>query len=208
MRREHRHVRRKRLPHRRAQSESDLEEERRLLYVGITRAREFLWLTHAAQRFTFGRMEPALPSRFLHEIPPGLLAGGDEDEADGSARNAERSGVVQVVLEDEEGEESAFAVGDLVHHEGYGNGEIVLVMGRGARARVLVRFRSGEREFHLAYGGPQRRQKKHRPSREERPEGRRQALCSAQGVPGGRQGRRAGGRCSRPGLFSALRCGR
>ena len=149
-----------RLPHRRSQSETDLEEERRLLYVGITRAREFLWLTHAGQRFTFGRMEPAIPSRFLHEIPPELVRGGpDEDETEedgGGARNAGGPGVVQVVLDDAEGEGVGFAIGDLVNHENYGNGEIVLVMGHGARARVLVRFRSGEREFHLAYGGLKR----------------------------------------------------
>jgi hypothetical protein len=63
---------------------------------------------------------------------------------------------VQVVLDDDDPESGAFAVGDLVNHETYGNGEIVLVMGRGARARALVRFRSGEREFHLAYGGLKR----------------------------------------------------
>lgn len=49
--------------------EASLEEERRLLYVGMTRARERLYLSHARRRLMFNRFEPALPSRFLQELP-------------------------------------------------------------------------------------------------------------------------------------------
>lgn len=60
------------LPHRRTiEMGEDLGEERRLCYVGITRAREFLWLTYAANRIRYGKLEPRSPSRFLDEIPDG-----------------------------------------------------------------------------------------------------------------------------------------
>ena len=65
-----------------------MEEERRLAYVGLTRARHRLYLTHAAQRATWGRGGFSVPSRFLMEIPgelmhgPRLVTGADEDEED------------------------------------------------------------------------------------------------------------------------------
>jgi len=138
-----------RLPHRRAESELELEEERRLFYVGVTRARERLYLSHAAQRFTFGRMEPALPSRFLHEIPSGLLEGGeagaaetfDSDGAGGGAR---------LVLDEEAAGAEGFEVGDRVAHETLGAGRIVAMIGGGATARVRVEFRSGVKLLVLA----------------------------------------------------------
>ena len=61
-------------PHSRAAgSEEDLEEERRLCYVAITRAQRHLYITHAMRRRTFGEEHPAEPSRFLNEIPLELL---------------------------------------------------------------------------------------------------------------------------------------
>jgi DNA helicase-2/ATP-dependent DNA helicase PcrA len=74
-------------PHSRAlEDERQMEEERRLAYVGLTRARHRLYLTHAAQRATWGRGGFSVPSRFLLEIPPDLMHGprlvvvDDEDE--------------------------------------------------------------------------------------------------------------------------------
>ncbi len=61
-------------PHSRTfQSEDELEEERRLCYVAITRAQKHLYITHAMKRRTFGEESPAEPSRFLNEIPLELL---------------------------------------------------------------------------------------------------------------------------------------
>jgi DNA helicase II / ATP-dependent DNA helicase PcrA len=54
-------------------TQEQLEEERRLMYVGITRAREWLLLTHAQTRYTYGTMTEQLPSRFLKEIPENLV---------------------------------------------------------------------------------------------------------------------------------------
>jgi DNA helicase-2/ATP-dependent DNA helicase PcrA len=52
---------------------SELEEERRLLYVGITRAREQLFLSSARTRFRYGQAHPAMPSRFLEEMDPSVM---------------------------------------------------------------------------------------------------------------------------------------
>jgi ATP-dependent DNA helicase Rep len=56
------------LPHRRSLAEGDVEEERRLAYVGITRAQRSLTLCRAKRRLRFGRAEECLPSRFLFEL--------------------------------------------------------------------------------------------------------------------------------------------
>jgi len=65
------------MPHRRVlEGDGDLAEERRLAYVGITRARRHLTLTGARQRLRYGKVQRRRPSRFLDEIPPELFAGG------------------------------------------------------------------------------------------------------------------------------------
>ncbi|MFA5517032.1 MAG: UvrD-helicase domain-containing protein [Desulfuromonadales bacterium] len=62
------------LPHRKSETEAgDIDEERRLCYVGITRARRRLTLLHAARRKKYGNLQPRTPSRFLEEIPAELL---------------------------------------------------------------------------------------------------------------------------------------
>jgi superfamily I DNA/RNA helicase len=62
------------LPHKKSIHETfDIDEERRLCYVGITRARRQLVLLHAQQRKKYGKMLPREPSRFLKEIPEALL---------------------------------------------------------------------------------------------------------------------------------------
>jgi superfamily I DNA/RNA helicase len=68
------------LPHKNAVEDGDVSEERRLAYVGFTRARQTLTVSYARSRTIRGRTQPAKPSRFLEEIPPELLdrsAGGD-----------------------------------------------------------------------------------------------------------------------------------
>jgi DNA helicase-2/ATP-dependent DNA helicase PcrA len=75
-------------PHSRSlDDEKQLEEERRLAYVGITRAKKRLFLSHAARRATWGQGGLSVPSRFLFEIPPALMTGprlerGDDFEDD------------------------------------------------------------------------------------------------------------------------------
>src|SRR5207237_6972243 len=63
------------LPHRRAvENEKEMPEERRLCYVGITRARDRLYLTCAFRRHLYGQAQPAFPRRFLQDIPQALIA--------------------------------------------------------------------------------------------------------------------------------------
>ena len=85
-------------PHSRSLDEGTLEEERRLCYVGITRAMRDLYLTYARRRAVFGAASFGLPSRFLAEIPPDLI---DSDGAppafgDGVVTGVEPGGVVVV----------------------------------------------------------------------------------------------------------------
>jgi superfamily I DNA/RNA helicase len=61
------------LPHEKSLIETGLEEERRLFYVGITRAQKFLTLSMARCRMRMGKSHPTTPSRFLFEIPKNLL---------------------------------------------------------------------------------------------------------------------------------------
>jgi len=84
------------LPHKKSVEVTfDIEEERRLCYVGITRARRRLTLLGAARRRKFGVMQPRTPSRFLEEIPSELLhkrssdspAPASEEERDQTAEN-------------------------------------------------------------------------------------------------------------------------
>jgi DNA helicase-2/ATP-dependent DNA helicase PcrA len=72
----------------------DLEEERRLAYVGITRARERLWLTRAAVRPRRGKLEARAPSRFLADLPAGAVEVHDPAAAEDPAENAARSAEV------------------------------------------------------------------------------------------------------------------
>src|SRR5690606_16593383 len=65
------------LPHSRSMEDSEsMAEERRLFYVGLTRAKDLLYITHAFRRTFFGQTEVAIPSRFLQDIPMNLTEGG------------------------------------------------------------------------------------------------------------------------------------
>jgi DNA helicase-2/ATP-dependent DNA helicase PcrA len=72
----------------------DLEEERRLAYVGITRARESLWVTRAAARTRRGRLEPRTPSRFLEDFPAGACVRHDPESGASVDAAASRSSEV------------------------------------------------------------------------------------------------------------------
>jgi DNA helicase-2/ATP-dependent DNA helicase PcrA len=123
-------------PHARSLDEQNLEEERRLCYVGITRAMKTLTLTHARVRSAWGEREFRLPSRFLSEIPDRCKAGGASGtrRAPAFGRPPERTG---------DGEPPAFRAGERVRHAKFGVGEVV-----DARAgRVVVRFGSEDRTF-------------------------------------------------------------
>jgi len=135
------------LPHGRAVAESagdeGLEEERRLFYVGMTRAKDRLHLSYAGQRMHFGQTSARLPSRFLEEIP-GELVEGHEPEAEAED--------VLGVYEAPAAQYGALAVGDRVRHAHFGEGRIERLLGSGVNARATVRFPGhGNKELLLQY---------------------------------------------------------
>jgi DNA helicase-2/ATP-dependent DNA helicase PcrA len=139
-------------PHYRSMGDSaQLEEERRLAYVGITRARERLYLCHAWSRTLWGSTNYNPPSRFLSEIPSDLLR---EIESDGSSQRL-RGRVGVSVSNGAAGvrrEPPAVSAGDTVMHDRWGEGVVMSVSGSGSDAEATVAFEDeGEKRLLLAY---------------------------------------------------------
>ncbi len=126
----------------------ELEEERRLAYVGITRARERLHLSRAAMRSAWGQPQYFPGSRFLDEIPAGLVAWEREAAASDSARFGRRTSEPAVAtLAARPGVRSpgnrgviSLAAGDRVSHDAFGLGTVLRVEGEGERALAHVDF--------------------------------------------------------------------
>ncbi len=143
-------------PHMRSLGEPDeLEEERRLCYVGITRARERLYLCHAWSRMLFGRTDFYPPSRFLSEIPEELVEVLGEERPVGGGRGAHREAVVSAALASNAGRAArlpGLRVGDDVGHDTFGEGVVLDVIGEGDKAEAVIRFRdAGEKRLLLAW---------------------------------------------------------
>jgi DNA helicase-2/ATP-dependent DNA helicase PcrA len=133
-------------PHSRSLEEGNEEEERRLCYVGITRARERLWLTHARSRRLFGNRAGGYPSRFLSELPEELIEreGSDEQAITGWALGSGSPGRSA-------GDPTAsFATGDDVIHASFGEGVVTAVEPGGV---LVIRFAddSAERKLMADY---------------------------------------------------------
>jgi len=119
-------------PHRMSLDEAGrLEEERRLCYVGITRAMQKLQITYAECRRLHGSESYNTPSRFVREIPPELLR---EVRLDGSVSQALGSVARARVPE------TGLSLGQRVYHQVFGEGVVLNFEGRGASARVEVNF--------------------------------------------------------------------
>ncbi|HVP28292.1 MAG TPA: UvrD-helicase domain-containing protein [Myxococcota bacterium] len=129
------------LPHQGSQrSPAALEEERRLCYVGMTRAMERLFLTCASERRRFGSRTFNAPSRFLAEIPETLTVGASfERTGSGAPREGERS-FDYSFSQDEGAEGGAIRVGLRVRHPIFGPGTVSAVRGVGAGCKLDVRF--------------------------------------------------------------------
>jgi DNA helicase II / ATP-dependent DNA helicase PcrA len=107
-------------------NDNDLEEERRLCYVGITRAMNKLFCSHAELRFDRGAREERKISRFLLDIPMTLLVTFDQKRKAGSYQApVTRLGDTHLV----EREENPFHSGDTVSHNIFGNGQVVAISG-------------------------------------------------------------------------------
>ncbi len=139
-------------PHYRSMGDgAQLEEERRLAYVGITRARERLYLTHAWSRSLFGQTSYNPPSRFLAEIPSDLLRSIEEDELAGAGEGDGGSAIRQAVSTGTRTTVDVVA-GDTVVHDKWGEGVVLTVSGRGTDAEATVIFEdAGQKRLLLAY---------------------------------------------------------
>ncbi len=118
-------------PHMRALGDPDeLEEERRLCYVGMTRAEDRLYLTRAWSRNLYGQNNYNGPSRFLSEIPDHLMTEAERDRRRRAAAVEPRATVGA----------SDIAVGDRVQHTHWGSGTVSEIAGAGDRAEAIVVF--------------------------------------------------------------------
>ena len=163
-------------PHSRATEDADdVEEERRLCYVCLTRARERLVLTSAARRRIFGEYQPSEPSRFLDEIPAELVdrlepaankprwTGGYELRNPYGRRfnrgTRVREGDAPATYAYESEDQSAFGVraGMKVRHRQFGVGTVVTVEEHGDDYKVTVRFASvGTKKLLASFAGLER----------------------------------------------------
>jgi len=142
------------LPHDRANHDAnELEEERRLCFVGITRAMRTLLLTHARYRTIFGQTMPTIPSRFLKELPRrgGVVAFVDADEEDELFDDGYDPSVnTQRTLAKKQA--GQYPPGTLVRHPQFGLGRIVTVNPMGAHTRAKIKFNTaGPKTLILQY---------------------------------------------------------
>jgi DNA helicase-2/ATP-dependent DNA helicase PcrA len=134
-------------PHMRSLGEpEELEEERRLAYVGITRAQDRLYLTSAWQRMLFGGSSYNPPSRFLQEVPDGLMTKAGKRQRRSPVDRAAASGPATTVSAGEVGP------GDRVRHQKWGLGTVREIVGEGDRAEAEVMFDTqGKKRLLLAW---------------------------------------------------------
>ncbi len=140
------------LPHARAAfEERELEEERRLFYVGVTRARKELWLMRALRRQRRGETVPSVSSRFLQDVPreaseEAVLGGGAEHALPPGRRMAVSSYLGRP--------SSHVAAGDHVRHREFGEGTVVQVRQSGDEEEITVAFPgAGMRRLLARYAG-------------------------------------------------------
>jgi DNA helicase II / ATP-dependent DNA helicase PcrA len=143
-------------PHSRSlMEEVEMEEERRLAYVGITRAEEELFITNAQMRTLFGRTNMNPESRFIKEIPaeliedaapkqkrPSPLSGGARPSTSTRQPLPQRGAVSRPVAASSGGEEVGWKVGDKAQHGKWGTGTVVSVKGSGEGLELDIAFPS------------------------------------------------------------------
>ena len=135
-------------PHENSLNEVDgVEEERRLMYVALTRARKQLTLTRAENRMLHGQIRYGMRSRFIDEIPEALCKFLSAEPAPYAPKHTERynaprsSAPVERQPEMKRSESVPFSIGQSVSHSKFGSGVVLQYEGRGTDARVQVNFR-------------------------------------------------------------------
>ncbi|MGE0553479.1 MAG: ATP-dependent helicase [Gemmatimonadales bacterium] len=167
------------------ESPEGLEEERRLFYVALTRAKDKLYLTHARMRRRGGELLPSMPSRFLEALPPGLLderttsslfapswgSGGlggrqsrpgrwsDRRAPSWSRPAPSRAAPEPVPVEELSQDAPRYVKGERVRHRRFGGGQIQGLTGAGKDLKVTVHFDDdevGTKQLLVAYAGLER----------------------------------------------------
>src|SRR5437667_342492 len=142
-----------------------LEEERRLCYVGLTRAREKLYLSWARTRYRNGRLELSESSRFLEALPPAVVEQRsttpqwDRARHAGGARRGARA-PVEIEWEAEASQDAPrYIAGERVRHRKFGSRVVRAVSGSGRELKVMVEFDDSEigtKQLLVAYAGLER----------------------------------------------------
>lgn len=146
-------------PSQRAIDEDNVEEERRLCYVAVTRAKERLYLLHSNVRTLYGRMQPSVQSRFLDEIDEDMLNHIGKKQKpviaaqhtqskptffSGGGFNLEKSKPQKV--------SGDYQIGTVVEHKTFGRGKVKTIMGEGdSRVAVVDFYEVGEKKMFLAF---------------------------------------------------------
>jgi DNA helicase II / ATP-dependent DNA helicase PcrA len=136
-------------PHSRALDEGGLEEERRLCYVGATRAMRQLYVTYAEQRRLYGVDQYGSPSRFINELPAELV-----EEIRPRLQISRPTFVKRASVNGslEESPSPAMKLGSRVRHSKFGDGVVLNFEGNGPQARIQVNFeRQGTKWLMLSY---------------------------------------------------------
>ena len=118
-----------------------LEEERRLCYVGITRAKERLFISYARERRLYGNREPASPSLFLAELPADLLLSNTASAIPKRLTQPIRE-LKRQALNAPNSHADDWTVGDRVVHKAFGAGEVTHIFGAGNKICLSIKFPS------------------------------------------------------------------
>ena len=138
------------LPHSRSFDDpGQMEEERRLCYVGITRAKERVYLVRAFRRSLMGRSLVSQPSRFLADIPQHLISNGDlwqreESQVEPSRYSRNKAPTTSSVI-------TELVAGDHVRHAQFGQGVVVSCQPVKDDAEIVIAFNGGVKKLLLSY---------------------------------------------------------
>jgi DNA helicase II / ATP-dependent DNA helicase PcrA len=129
-------------PHENSASEAGgLEEERRLMYVAVTRARQRLYLSHAQSRMLHGQVRYGIPSRFLDEIPEALLKRlNSKPVAKDYATGGNYQATSNQTIAPSQANNYPFKIGSSVRHAKFGEGVVVTYEGSGANLVIKINF--------------------------------------------------------------------
>ena len=148
---------------RQTESESDLEEERRLFYVGLTRAEKRAFITYCSARQRYGETILARPSRFILEIPRDLIQMPQEASITISSKSSSNRNIQEADRKSITKKQSPFianrihpeqptdyATGQTVEHAFFGRGKILQVIGSGSEAKLTIMFSGNQQKKILA----------------------------------------------------------